>query len=106
MLAVQLARFVFQVSADVQSVSAGLKLWDLTFRVDHNNVFGALQFETLSKHEKIQMEGHFYTSSLTAIHLLTHEVMFYCELSGTPLPDYTVSMYIQQINRSLRFVQS
>ena len=105
MLAVQLAQFVFRVSADIQSVSTGLRLWDLTFRADRNNIFGALQFETRSRHEKIQMEGRFYTSSLAVRHPHTHEITFYHELSGTSLPADTVDTYMRQINKSLRCVQ-
>lgn len=104
MLAVQLAQFIIHVSADIQSVSMGLRLWDLTFRTDRNNIFGVLQFETRSRHEKIQMEGRFYTSSLMVGHPRTHEVTFYHELSGTPLPVDTVDTYMRQINKSLRCV--
>jgi len=105
MLAVQLAQFVFCVTTDIQSVSAGMKLWDLTFRVDRNHIFGALQFETWDRHEKIQMRGKFYTDSLIATDPTTNEAIFYYELTGRPLPYRAVSTYVQQINRSLRYVQ-
>lgn len=100
----QLAQFIFRVSADIQSVSSGMKLWDLTFRIDRNHIFGTLQFETRDRHEKIQMEGNFYTSSLIATDPTTHETTFYRELWGSPLPNRAVSTYIQQINKSLRYV--
>ena len=103
-MAVQLAHFIFRASGDIRSFLAGARLWDLTFRVDRNNVFGALQFKTLSRHEKIQMEGKFYTSSFTTLLPLSREVAFYRTLSGTPLPTDTVDTYIQDINKSLRCV--
>lgn len=102
LLAMQLALFILTVSADIQSVATGLKLWDLTFRADHNNVFGTLQFETQSRHKKIQMEGRFYPSSYSVLHPHTNEVTFYYEFSGTPISPHTVNTYMQQINRSLR----
>lgn len=52
MLAVQLADFCFAIVAHIQTVSTGIELWDLTFRVDRNRVLGTLQFETRSGHEK------------------------------------------------------
>ena len=81
-----------------------MKLWDLTFQIDRNNIFGTLQFETQDRHEKIQIEGNFYTSSLIATDPTTHEMTFYCELWGSLLLSHTVSTYIQQINKSLRYV--
>lgn len=106
MLSVQLAQFVFRMVADIRSVSTRMKLWDLTFRVDRNNVFGTLQFETRDRHEKIQMEGYFYTSSFISTHPRTNEATFYRRLeSEIPLPDYTVREYMEQINESLRCVQ-
>jgi len=103
-LAVQLAQVIFCVSEGVRSVSTGMKLWDLTFRVDRNHVFGALQFETRDRHEKIQMEGHFYASSRISTDRTTHEVTFYREMSGSPLPDRVVSTYMRQISKTLRCV--
>lgn len=41
-LVVQLAQFISCILADIQSVSTGLKLCDLTLQVDWNNVFSAL----------------------------------------------------------------
>jgi hypothetical protein len=105
MLAVQLAQFVFHISATIRSVSSNTKLWDLTFRVDRNHVFGALQFETKDRHERIQMQGHFYTSSLISTDPTTRKTTFYHELSGLSLPDHAVSTYVRKINESLRSVQ-
>ena len=80
-----------------------MKLWDLTFRIDRNHVFGTLQFETLDRYEKIQMQAYFYTTSLISINPLTHKATFYRKLeSDTPLGDYAVSEYMRQINESLR----
>ena len=58
MLAVQLTQFILSISADVQSVSPSIKLWDLTFRVDQMHVFGSLQFEMRDRHEIIQLLHH------------------------------------------------
>lgn len=104
MVAVQLAQFISRVTAEIRSISTGLRLWDLTFRADHQNVFGALQYETRSRHEKLQMEGRFYTSSLTVLHPHTNEITFYYESSGTPFPAHMVNEYVRQIDRSLRYV--
>ena len=100
----QLARFVLRVSADIRSVAEGLKLWDLTFRVDHNHVFGTLQFETRDRHLKIQMEGNFFTNSLIAIDPDMNNAIFYRELTGISIPDRAVSTYMRQINKSIRYV--
>ena len=104
MLSMQLARFVLHVSADIWSIAEGLKLWDLTFRVDHNHVFGTLQFETRDRHLKIQMEGNFFTNSLIAIDPDTNNAIFYRELTGISIPDRAVSTYMRQINKSIRYV--
>ena len=107
MFSMQFAKFIFHIAADIRSVTTGMKLWDLTFRIDRSHVFGTLQFETLDRHEKIQMQAHFYTTSLISINPLTHEATFYRELeSDTPLGDYAVSEYMRQINGSLRCDQS
>lgn len=103
-LAVPLAQFIFNVSADIWAVSAGMKLWDLTFRVDHNHVFDTLQFETQVRHEKIQVEACFLTSSFISTDPSTHEFTFYHELSESSLSDHMVSTYMRQINESLRCV--
>ena len=50
------------------------------------------------------MEGRFYTSSLTTRRPHELEITFYCELSGTPLPADTVNAYMQDIDKSLRYV--
>ena len=105
MLAVQLARFTFHVSTSIRSISPSFKLWDLTFRIDYNHVFGTLQFETRDRHEKNQMEGHFCTNSFISTDPTTNETTFYYELSGSPLPSRAVSTYVEQINKSLRYVQ-
>jgi hypothetical protein len=105
MLAVQFARFVVCVSTNFQSRHSGMKLWDLTFRVDDNHIFGLLQFETRDRHEKIQVAGHFYIGSFISTDPITHETTFYHEFSGSRLPDRVVSTYIQQIDRSLKYVQ-
>ncbi|KAF9777380.1 hypothetical protein BJ322DRAFT_1059306 [Thelephora terrestris] len=103
---VQLAQFVLRVSADISAVSGGLKLWDLTFRIDHNHVFGTLQFETRDRHEKIQMEGNFLSSSYISLDPDTNDAVFYRELGGDSLPSRAVSTHMQQINDSLRHVLS
>lgn len=105
MVAVQLAQFLFRVSADVRNVSSGMKLWDLTFRADQNHIHGALQFETQDRHETIQMEGRFCTSCFHATDPISDDTMFYHEFTGSPLPNRAVSTYMLQIHESLRYVQ-
>lgn len=102
MLAVHLAKFFFTMAAHVRAVSTNIKLWDLTFRVDPNYVFGTLQFETRSRHEKVQADAYFCMDSLIASHPLTEDAIFYRELSGLHLPDHAVIAYITQINWCLR----
>lgn len=82
----------------------GLKLWDLTFWVDHYHIFGSLQFKNWDRHQKIQMEGHFYTSNLISIDPNMNNVVFYHKLTWILIPDHTVSMYMQLINNCLRYV--
>ena len=51
----QFTKFIFHIAADIRSVTTGMKLWDLTFRIDRNHVFGTLQFETLDRHDITQI---------------------------------------------------
>jgi len=46
MLAIELAYVIWELSADIKSISQAFRFWDLTYRVDGNNVFGVLQFKT------------------------------------------------------------
>jgi hypothetical protein len=103
-VAIQLARFILEITSDIHSISDNVALWDLTFRIDQNNVLGALQFETPSKHAKLQVEGRYYTSSLIASHPTTLESTFYLEFTGNSLPDHAVNTYVHQINRCLRYL--
>ena len=103
-LAVQLAQFITSVSADVQSVSSSIKLWDLTFQVDQNHIFSCLQFKTRDRHEIIQMKGHFYTMTIVTTNPTTNKTTFYYEFSGFLLSDHAVSTYVRQINNGLRYV--
>jgi len=104
MLAVKLAMFVFNIAANVRAISTGIKLWDLTFRVDRNYIFGTLQFETRSRHKKVEAEAYFCTNSLFVSDPDTQDVIFYRESSGLHLSDHAVSAYMTQINWCLRYV--
>jgi hypothetical protein len=105
-MAVELSQFIFQVSDDIASISTGIELWDLTYRVDQNHVLGVLQFETRCRHEKIQIEGKFYTESRIATNIRTLESTFYLTsgLEG-PLSTYVVDELMGYINSSIRYVQ-
>jgi hypothetical protein len=104
-LAAQFARFIFQVSADVRSTSNSIQLWDLTFRVDHKHILGALQFETQNRDKKIQAEADIWTDCLTSIDPVTLNCTFYQVLSGLQISDHVVNAHMQQINRGLRYIQ-
>ena len=100
----QLARFFLHVSADIRSVADGVKLWELTFWVDNNHVFGTLQFETRDRHQKLEIEGFFYTNSLIATDPNTKDVIFYRDFAETSVPDRAVFTYMGQIREILKYV--
>lgn len=104
-VAIQLSLFILQVSEDVAAVSTDLTFRDLTYRVDHNNVFGVLQFRSPGKHEKVQMEATFYEKSTIATNPRTLEATFYLTMGRQePLSTYVVDDLMGQIKRGVRCV--
>ena len=61
-------------------------------------MLGTLQFETPSRHAKLQIEERYYMSSMIASHPGTLESNFYLEFSGNSLSNHAVNTYIYQIN--------
>jgi len=75
-----------------------------TYRVDGNNVFGVLQFETRSHHDRVQVEAKFHSSCFVSTHLRTRETMFYSEFSDNWFPTNVIHTYKRQIDNSIQFV--
>ena len=100
----QLTWFILEITSDIHSISDNMILWDLAFHIDKNNALSILQFETPSKHVKLQMEGRYYTSSMIASHPATLKSMFYLEFFRNSLFDHVVNMYVYQINKYLKYI--
>lgn len=100
----ELAQFILKISTDIRSISNGIQLWDLTFRVDRRHILGALQFETRDRHQKIQAEAYIWMDDLTSIDPVTYEVTSYRVLSGLQISDQAVSTHVRQIGRALKYV--
>jgi len=100
----QLAQFIRYICASIQSFSPTSKLWDVAFRIDKNNVFGILRFETRSRQENLGVEGIFCASSKISTPTSALESISYIELSGRRVPDYSITLLMYYINRTVRYV--
>lgn len=103
-LAIELAYVVWELSADIKAISRAFSFWDLSYRVDSNNVFGVLQFETRSHHDKVQVEAKFNSRCFVNTHPHTLETIFYSEFSDTRFPTNVIHTYKRLIDDSIRFV--
>jgi len=104
MFAIELAYVIWELSTDIKSISQAFRFWDLTYQVDGNNVFGVLQFETRSHHDKVQVKAIFHSHCFINTHPCTREAIFYSEFSDDRFPTNIIHMYKRLIDNSIRFV--